>query len=344
MSNTFEQPSTMRDVARAAGVSIATVSYVVNNGPRPVSAHSRRRVLDAMERLGYQVRRRRGDRMTIGVVVPDATNTFFARTLAGVQSALQPGQYVLAASTGEDPAREQELLRLMAERGVDGLIVTPCTGVTDEMRRLPVSGTPVVIMDRDAATTSLNSVAMNDYGSAVKATRLLADSGHRRIALLNGPERIDTARERRRGYLDAIRAAGLPVVSQYVRDIEFGRDRGAAATRELLALDPPPDAIFSTSLVLTAGMLGAVREQGLSWPADIAVVGFGDALWTQMLSPPLTVVEQPAEQLGMAAAQVLLSTLRDGGPGTGKHIVLESRIVLRDSHWRQAGAGTVRSQ
>src|SRR4051794_12996408 len=221
MSNNIEQPTTMRDVARAAGVSLATVSYVVNNGPRPVSAHSRRQVLAAIERLGYQVRRRRSPRTTIGVVVPDATNTFFARTLAGIQSALHPGEYVLAGSTGDDPTREHDLLRLMAERGVDGLIVTPCAGVTDEMRTLPVSGTQVVIMDRDAASTSLNSVAMNDYGSAVKATRLLAESGHQRIALLNGPERVDTSRERRRGYLDALQAAGLPVVSEYVRDVEF---------------------------------------------------------------------------------------------------------------------------
>jgi len=119
-----------------------------------------------------------------------------------------------------------------------------------------------------------------------------------------------------------------------VRDVEFGRERGATATRELLALDTPPEAIFSSSLILTAGMLSAVRERGLHWPDDIAIVGFGDAIWTQLMSPPLTVVEQPAEQLGTTAAELLLSIIRNGGPRTGQRIVVDSQIVLGDSHWR----------
>ncbi len=332
MSNKIEQ-ATMRDVARVAGVSLATVSYVVNDGPRPVSAHSRRRVLAAIQELGYEARRRRSTELTIGVIVPDSTNAFFARAVAGVEAALGPDQYVLTSSSGEDPARERDMLRLMLKHKVDGLILTPCAGVTEEVERLPTLGTPVVVMDRDAASTTLNAVTMNNYGSAVKATRLLIDCGHRRIALLNGPERVDTARERRRGYVAALQAAGLPVVEQYIRDVEFGRERGAAATRELLALDAPPEAIFSSSLILTAGMLSAVQERGLRWPDDIAIVAFGDAIWAQLMSPPLTVVEQPTERLGTTAAQLLISIIREGGPRTGQRIVLESQIMLRDSHW-----------
>jgi LacI family transcriptional regulator len=332
MSNKFEQ-STMRDVAQAAGVSLATVSYVVNGGPRPVSAGSRRRVLAAIQELGYQARRRRSAVVTIGVIVPDATNGFFAHAIAGIQAALGADEYALTSSSGEDPARERELVRLMAANKVDGLILTPCAGVPEEAQRLPRLGTPVVVMDRGTAGTSLNAVTMNNYGSAVKATRLLIDSGHRRIALLNGPERVDTARDRRRGYVAALQAAGLPVSTQYIRDVEFGRERGAAATRELLSLDTPPQAIFSSSLILTAGMLSAIRERGLRWPDDVAVVGFGDAIWAEMMTPPLTVVEQPAERLGTTAAELLLSTVKEGGPRTGQRIELESQIVLRDSHW-----------
>lgn len=331
MSNKLEQ-ATMRDVARAAGVSLATVSYVVNGGPRPVSAHRRRRVLDAIERLGYEVRRSSTD-LTVGVVVPDATNAFFSRTVAGIEAALGPREYLLATSTGDDPARERELLELLTRRNLAGLIFTPCAGLPDEARRLADRGIPVVVMDRGAASTSLSSVTMNNYGSAAKATRLLIDSGHRRIALLNGPERVDTARERQRGYVDSLRTAGLPVVAQYLRSGEFGRERGATATRELLALDTPPEAIFSSSLILTAGLLSALQERGLRWPDDIAIVGFGDAVWAQLMNPPLTVVEQPAERLGTTAAQLLLSIIKEGGPKTGQHLVLESQIVLRDSHW-----------
>jgi LacI family transcriptional regulator len=336
MSNKIEQ-ATMRDVARAAGVSLATVSYVVNGGPRPVSAQRRRQVLAAIEELGYEARPRRSAELTIGVVVPDATNAFFSRAVAGIEAALGPEHYALVSSSGDDPGREHELLRLMLRHRVDGLLLAPCVAVTDEVRRLPGRGVPVVVMDRDAASTSLNAVTMNNYGSAAKATRLLIDSGHRRIALLNGPDRVDTARERRRGYLASLRAAGIPVRAPYVRDVEFGRESGAAATRELLALDTPPEAIFSSSLILTAGMLSAIQERGLRWPDDVAIVGFGDAVWAQLMSPPLTVVEQPAERLGTTAAQLLVSIIREGGPRTGQRIVLESQIVLRDSHWGRSG-------
>jgi LacI family transcriptional regulator len=238
----------------------------------------------------------------------------------------------LAALAVFDEAVAGRPQAMLAHR-VDGLLLTPCVEVPPEVERLPALGTPVVVMDRDATTTALNAVTMNNYGSAMTATRLLISSGHRRIALLNGPERVDTARERRRGYLAALEAAGLPTARQYIRDVEFGREHGAAATRELLALDTPPEAIFSTSLILTAGMLSAIRERGLHWPDDIAIVGFGDAIWAPMMTPPLTVVEQPAERLGTTAAQLLVSLIRDGGPGTGQRLVLESEIVLRDSHW-----------
>jgi LacI family transcriptional regulator len=337
VSNKLEQ-ATMRDVAHVAGVSLATVSYVVNGGPRPVSPRSRRRVLAAIEQLGYEVRRRRPADLTIGVVVPDATNAFFSRTVAGIQAALGPRVYLLATSTGDDPARERDLLELLSRQQVAGLILTPCAGVPDSARRL-AERIPVVVMDRSAASTELNAVTMNNYGSAAKATRLLVDSGHRRIALLNGPERVDTVRDRQRGYLDALQDAGLPVVPQYLRNVEFGRENGAAATRELLALDEPPEAIFSSSLILTAGMLSAVQERGLRWPDDIAVVGFGDAIWAQLMTPPLTVVEQPAERLGTTAAQLLISRIREGGSRTGQRIVLESQIVLRDSHWGRSNLG-----
>lgn len=337
VSNKFEQPS-MRDVARAAGVSLATVSYVVNGGPRPVSAGRQSRVQTAIKELGYQVRRRQPAAVTVGVIVPDATNTFFSRTVAGIQSALWPqGHNAMVVSSGDDPLRELELVRLLLRSRVDGLVVTPCDRIDPEVEQLASSGIPVVVMDRGAGSTSLNSVTMNNYDSAFKAVRLLVDSGHRLIALLNGPDRVDTARERRRGYLDALRLASLSVIPQYVRSAPFGLEPGLQATRELLALETPPDALFSGSVVLTAGALTALKERGLRWPDDLAIVGFGDAIWAPMMSPPLTVVEQPAERLGATAAQLLLSTLKEGGPRTGQRVVVESRIVLRDSHWGRPG-------
>lgn len=332
MTNKFEQ-ATMRDVARAAGVSLATVSYVVNDGPRPVSTRSRRRVHAAIKELGYEVRRRAAPSVTIGVVVPDATNPFFSRAVAGIQETLSGEVHGLVASSGDDPGRELELVRIMVRNKVEGLILTPCGGIPEEVEQLPELGTPVVVMDRAAGATSLNRVTMNNYDSAFKAVRLLIESGHQRIGLLNGPQRVDTAMDRLRGYLDALRSAGIQVVPQYVRSGPFSADGALQATRELLSLEQPPRAIFSSSVVLTAGALMALRERSLRWPEDVAIVGFGDAIWAPMMSPPLTVIEQPVERLGGTAAQLLLATVREGGPRTGQRVVLESQIVLRDSHW-----------
>src|SRR2546430_12351463 len=163
MSNKVEQ-ATMRDVARVAGVSLATVSYVVNGGPRPVSTRSRRRVLAAIEELGYKTRRKRSADITLGLIVPHATNAFFARVVAGVEAALGPDEYVLTCSSGEDPARERELVRLLLGHKVDGLLVTPCTEVPPEVARLPALGTPVVVLDRDGAATPPHAGTMNNDG------------------------------------------------------------------------------------------------------------------------------------------------------------------------------------
>src|SRR2546430_15740896 len=173
MSNKVEQ-ATMRDVARVAGVSLATVSYVVNAGPRPVSTRSRRRVLAAIEELGYKTRRKRSADITLGLIVPHATNAFFARVVAGVEAALGPDEYVLTCSSGEDPARERELVRLLLGQKVDGLLVTPCTEGPPAVARRPALGPPAVVPARAAAATPPNARTMAYHASGVQSPPLLA--------------------------------------------------------------------------------------------------------------------------------------------------------------------------
>jgi LacI family transcriptional regulator len=328
---------TMRDVARRAGVSLATVSYVLNPGTRPVSAARRERVLAVIAELGYEPAPRPRARtrvLTIGLVVPDATNPFFSRSVVGVDSVLKgSGHLMLCSSSGEDLAREQELIAALLKRRVDGLILTPVGKVSTRVERLVEDGFPVVIMDR-AGSHRLNRVTMNNYESAFQATRLLIQSGHTAIALVNGPEHVDTAGERRRGYREALRFAGLAGRAEHERSGPFTFDHGRQATRELLSLPDPPTAIFSSSAILTSGVLWALRERRLHWPDDIAVVGFGDAVWASLVTPPLTVIEQPVEQIGETAAQMLLAAITRRAPAAGQHVVLDSHLVLRESHWR----------
>lgn len=329
----------MRDVARLAGVSLASVSYVLNEGPRPVSGELRQRVVAAMEQLGYRPARRGRSRtrpMTVGAVVPDATNPFFSRAVAGLESVLRPGGHrLLTGSSGEDPAREVDLVAACVRAHVDGLVLTPSGAVPPVIERLAATGLPVVLMDREGGSSTLDRVVMDNYRCAFRATRLLIESGHRRIALVNGPREVGTAAERLRGYTDALAFAGLPVAEDHVRPGPFTHEHGRQATLDLLALPVPPDAVFSSSVILTSGVLHALRERGLRWPDDIAIVGFGDAAWVPVVTPPLTVIEQPALQLGEVAARLLLAA---GGrrERVGQRVVLDAQLILRESHWRAA--------
>lgn len=335
----------MRDVARRAGVSLATVSYVINQGPRPVSQERRERVLAAIRDLGYRpgARGRVRERpLTIGAVVP-AANSFFERALTGLRSVLaEDGHLVLSASSDEDPERERQLIASLRRARVDGLVLTPCTTVPAEVVDLGLSGTlPVVLMDRDGGCTSLRRVVMDNYRSAFQAVRLLVESGHRCIALINGPERVSTARERLRGYRDALAFAQLPGGDEHIRSGPFTFEHGRRATLDLLSLRHRPDAIFSSSVILTAGVVWALREHGVRWPDDVGLVGFGDDTWTSLVTPPLTVIEQPARQLGEVVGRLMLADGRR--PTDAQQVILDSRVVLRESHWRagrQMPAGT----
>lgn len=328
----------MRDVARRAGVSLATVSYVVNGGPRHVSEDLRSRVEAAMRELRYRKAprgRRRTRPLTFGVIVPDAGNSFFSRAISGLRSVLRPGGHVLiAGSTDERPDWERDLVDACVRARVDGLVMTPCGPVPDAVVRLAAAGLPVVLMDREGGSTTLDRVVMDNYRSAFQATRLLIESGHRRIALVNGPDAIGPARERLSGYRDALAFAGIPFDAALVRGVPFTNAQGRLATLDLLSRQARPEAIFSSSVILTSGVLHALQERGLRWPDDIAVVGYGDADWAALVTPPLTVIQQPAQQLGEVAGQLLLA---GRGGGAGQHVVLESHLVLRESHWRVPG-------
>ncbi len=332
--------TTLRDVAHRAGVSLATVSYVLNNGPRPVSAERRDRVLAAVRELNYQPparERRRTRPLSIALVVPDAAHPFFAGTIQGIDDVVRrDGHLLLVASSREDPARERQLINALLRRRIDGLILTPCREVSPFIEQLSRRSVAVVIMDHEGGSAALNRVTINNYASAFQGVRLLWESGHTRIALVNGPDEIDTYRERLRGYTDALVFAGFALDPELVQRGPQTFDHGLQATRSLLGLAEPPSAIFSSSVVLTSGVLSGLRERRLRVPDDIALVGFGDRVWASLVTPPLTVIEQPTPRLGEAAARLLLATIGKEQAATGQRVVLETRLVLRESHWRVA--------
>ncbi len=326
---------TMREVARRSGVSLATVSYVVNGGPRPVSGELRDRVLAAMRELGYQRGRRgraRSRPLLVGVVVPDATNLFYSRAIAAIEASLRAdGHLVVAASSHGDAEREGALVAAFARNQVDGLIATPATGSAAALEEVAATGPPVVLLEWDEGPTWLHRVLLDNYRSAFQATRLLIESRHRRIALINGPPSAAAANARLRGYRDALAGARIAPFEPLMSG-PYTQEQGRRATLELLARPERPEAILGGSVLLTFGVVQALHERRLRWPDDIAVVGYGDPRWASVVTPPLTMVEQPVDQLGEAAAQLLLGARAGRAPG--QRLVLDSRLVVRESHWR----------
>lgn len=329
--------ATLRDVAARAGVSLATASCALGQGRRGVSEEMRARVQSAADELGYELRprgRRRGRPLYVGLVVPDVTNPFFASVTGAVSDVLAAeGHRVLIAPSREDPELEDQVVSLLSAR-VDGLVLAPTARVGPATLALARRGTPVVLVDRDGGAPQLPSVAMDNFDSAYRATMILVESGFKRIALVNGPQRVSTARERTDGYLAALAAGGLERSDEWIWVGEFSLQDGRRSVDWLMQAPERPDAIFSTSAMLTSGVLSGIRQHGLHWPDDLAVVGFGDAVYAALVEPGVTVIEQPTKTMGETAARILLN--RSSHQQDAPHVLLPSKIVLRDSHWRRA--------
>ncbi len=324
---------TMKDVARAAGVSHMTVSRVVN-GDAGVHPDTAARVEHAVRRLGYQrnevarnLRQKGQATATIGLVVDDVANTFWSVLARAVEDeALRRGSLVLVGSTNNDRRRERAVVSAFCSRRVDGLIVVPVAGSQRFLRAQMAMGTHVVCVDRPADGLAVDVVVADDRTAARAAVRHLLDHGHRRIALVADKEDIWTAAERYAGYVEALAASGLEPDPAYVRTGVRTSALAARAVTELLRMPRPPTAIFTGNNMLTIGALTAIAADG---PRP-ALVGFDDFPLAEHLRPPVTVVAQDPAALGATAAQILFSRI-DGDGAPTRTVVVQTRLVVRGS-------------
>jgi DNA-binding LacI/PurR family transcriptional regulator len=334
-SRIARKPPTIRDVAEAADVSTATVSRVLA-GADQVTDELKERVFEATRRLRYTPNRvarnlrRRTTRM-IGVVVPDIENPFFTSIIGGVEEVLQAANYnLLLANYNESPAKEYELLRTLGAEGAAGIIFTPSNAPDADYQDLVREPAPMVAISRYPEGLNVDVVAVANSAGARAATDHLIRLGHKTIAFINGPIGISTARERQAGYLEAFAAAGLEPQRDLIVHGEFRQDGGYHAMQALLSLDRPPTAVFTASNLMTLGALQAIHERGLRIPKQIAVVGYDDLPWATSLQPPLTAVAQPARDVGVTAARLLLDRLAEPERPT-RRIILDTHLVIRAS-------------
>ncbi|WP_108989653.1 LacI family DNA-binding transcriptional regulator [Streptomyces coelicoflavus] len=314
--------TTMADVARSAGVSVATVSHVLND-TRPVLPHTRRAVLDAVEELGYTPNTLARSLVTsrtrsIGLAVSAISNPYFTEILQGVEaSALEHGYGLLIADPHDDPGHERKVVQLLHERRVDGMIVAPSADPRDLVAYLARHRVPTVFLDRMVDVPEAEDTPRFDQVCAEGAeptTGLvdhLAGLGHRRIGLVAGRPGLSTTRERITGYRHGLAAAGLPFDERLLVHGDSEAAGGERAAARLLSLAVPPTALVTANNAMTIGALRAVRERGLSVPRDLALCCFDDFAWADLFSPRLTAVAQPSRDIGARAVRLLLERLAE---------------------------------
>jgi LacI family transcriptional regulator len=324
----------MKEVAAVAGVSLSTVSRVVNG--EEVRADLAARVQDAVEMLGYRRDHtastlRRADRMsaTIGLIIDDVGNPFFSVIHRGVEEvAREHGVIVFVGSSDEDAEREHELADAFGARGVDGLILVPSGTDQSYLQRERRAGVGIVFVDRPPRLIDADAVLSDNAAGARLAVAHLVAAGHRRIGFLGDRPEIYTAAERLRGYREAIAAAGLPYDDRIVMDEILSTTGGYAATRELLSVPEPPTALFSSQNLITIGAVRALVELGLH--GRVAIVGFDDVPLSDAVRPGLTIVAQDPAALGRTAAERLFARL-DGDGSPAREVVLPVSLIERGS-------------
>ena len=325
----------MKDVASLAGVSLATVSRVINKRD-DVHPDLAERVRDAVAVLGYRrdltaSTLRRTDRLssTIALIIEDVANPFFSAVHRGIEEvARASGVLTFASSSDEDPARERELAEAFGARGVDGLIIVPCTSDQGYLARERDSGTPLVFADRPPRFLDADAVVVDNAGGARAAVEHLLAAGHRRISFLGDRASLFTAVERRRGYREALALAGVGEDPALERHGLVDSDLAAAAVSELLQVPDPPTALFTAQNLITIGAVRTLRSRGEQH--RIALVGFDDVTLADMLEPGISVVVQDPYALGRRAAELLFSRL-DGFDGDTRLDVLPTELVARGS-------------
>ena len=327
--------TTIREVAESAGVSYATVSHVINN-TRLVSPETRERVLAAMDTLNYRPNAlarslRQGKTNTIGLVLPDSANPFFAEISRSIEDeAFKKGYSVFLCNTESDTKRELFYVDVLSKKQVDGIIFVAAGDQADSLDYLLQRNMPVVMIDRNVPNVEGDAVLTDHQLGGYLATRHLLELGHTQIACIAGPSSITPSAERIIGYRRALEEAGLPFDEKLVIRGDYHAQSGMDITNSLLKMNPRPTAIFALNDLMAIGALRAAAEVGYSIPKDLAVVGYDDLEIARFTNPPLTTIAQAKKEIGAQAVNLLVDRMaRKSRPPS--RLVLAPELIVRRS-------------
>jgi LacI family transcriptional regulator len=331
---------TRDDVARAAGVSPSTVSYVLNDGPRSVSDDTRERVWKVISELGYQpnavARSLRTSRVgMVGLMVPDISNPFFAGLSRGTQDvAKERGYFVVICNTDGQLAHEVSLQRSLYEHRMEGMIIDPVEARPADLKFLQDRAVPVVLsgLDRDDAT--VDCAGVDDMEAACDAVEHLLELGHTDVAMITGPLKQRRMNHRPDGYRKALAGRGLAYREELVANGDYSQASGYACAMELLDRGGKFTALFAANDLMAIGAMMAVQEKGLRVPEDLAMIGFDNIPESAVTTPRLSTVDNPHYTQGRVTAEMLFERINGEFTGDPRAVVLPHRLIVRGSTGR----------
>lgn len=328
--------TTIRDVAKAAGVSTATVSAVINESAY-VSPDLRARVVRAVSELRYapsQVARnlKRGRTQLVALAVADLSNPFYARIVWAAEAAAAAWDYsIVVFNSDENPDTEQRVLARIRALGCDGAVMVPVGATDDYGKGVLREGAPVVLLGRSVNDPDIDTVAIDNRSAGKQATNYLLDLGHRRIGSITGPFHLATGRGRYDGMVEAMKARGLEPNPDDVRSGEFREDVAYSVARELLLGPDRPSALYVANGVMALGVMRALADLGLRCPEDISIVSTDNIAGIGGLKPRLTRTEHPVLEMTNAAIRMLVERMRGSAQGSGRNVVFQPALVVGDS-------------
>jgi LacI family transcriptional regulator len=339
---------TIREVAKAAGASVSTISAALNNSDY-VSAEMRSRIEGAIKQLKYRPNDlARGLRLqkthTIAIIVPDLSNNFYVDVVRGAKDYSASVNYtILIGDSREKWEEERHYLDSFHRRRVDGVVRVPALDAVAK-RATPILGNiPVVYADRylSSRDSSVGQVGVNNVLAADNATRYLLSLGHRSIGIITGDTSSGTSADRLKGFLQALRSAKIPPDRSMIHTGHNDMESGHLHAMQLLKTPQRPTAIFCTNNMMALGALEAIQEIGIPCPEAVSLLGFDDFYWSTLLRPRLTVVRQPAHEVGMIAARMLIDHV-EGRPAIATPVLLATQLIVREScappkHGKTAG-------
>lgn len=325
--------ASIKDVARVAGVSTATVSRVLSNGAH-VRPEVRARVMAAVEQLDYRpnllARSLRSQQSnTLGLIVSDIRNPFFTSMSRTVEdTAYEQGFSLILCNADEDPEKEAIYLNLMHDQNVAGVIFSPTRQTAANFNASKIS-IPTVIIDRSITDADVDAVLLDNIDAAYRLTTHLIANGFHHIGALCG-ETSSTGRERYAGFEKALHAHGLTPNAEQVKFVQPKIETGYAAALKIIDSAQPLDALLTTNSMLAAGALQAIRERNLLIPDDIALVTFDETTWASLVQPPITLIAQPTNEIGKTATELLLQRIADPQRPT-RQVILKGQLIIRGS-------------